>query len=56
MKLKAMLKETIRFIYELAFFVLISTPLAIMVYSIATLLSYLKTIIKWLKRQPLENR
>jgi len=46
-----MLKETIRFTFELAFFVLISTPLAIMLYLGATILSTIKNNVQWLKRQ-----
>lgn len=48
---KDMLKETIRFAFELTFFVLISTPLAIMLYLSATIISNLKTPLQWLKKQ-----
>lgn len=46
-----MLKETIRFTLELLFFVMISTPLAIMLYLSATIISTLKTPLQWLKKQ-----
>lgn len=46
-----MLKETIKLTLELAFFVLISTPLAIMLYLVATIISHLKTPLQWLKKQ-----
>ena len=48
--MKTTLKELAIFTYEMIFFMIISVPLAMSLYTVATLMSEIKNLTKWITK------